>query len=56
MEKEMGGENMAAKVPTDKDPSHNFAQPVNPDAEGAAMGAPVLRQDASFKRSTQSRD
>ncbi len=56
MKEKDGMENMAGKIPVDSDPSHDFAQPVNPDAQGAAMGATVLHQEASFRKSTQNKD
>ncbi len=52
MENKMGGDNMAGSIPKDGDPSHDFREPVNPDAKGAVMGAKVLRQDANFVEST----
>ncbi len=43
---------MEGSIPKDVDPSHDFRQPVNPDAKGAAMGAKVLKQNANFAEST----
>lgn len=52
MEKEMGGDNMAGSIPKDADPSHDYREPVNPDAKGAAYGAKVMVQNANFADST----
>ncbi len=52
MAKDMGMDNMAGSIPKDPDPSHDYRQPVNPDAKGAAMGAPVFTQKAQFTKSS----
>lgn len=34
--------NMAGSIPSSTEEGHDFRQPVNPDAKGAAMGAKML--------------